>query len=228
MTAQFTIADGALRVRLAPDEYATAGDDASVVGEALRLARAGQVSIEGFSRQALAGLHFRIGINGRTAAGAVRRIQISAGGSTTIDAGAEVSIFPTENALAEVMRCIPRRPDFGQEDRVHLRLSWEAASAIAHDPVGPSAQYAQMLVGWNELPEAVSSVLGQVTCEAAITINSPVGMAVQRWISGDSGWLSLGIVGQDVVLAPSTQDDLARALTRDLTAAVDSMLAGAR
>lgn len=228
MTDRFKVIDGALRLRLNPEEFADVAQEASAVGEAVRLARGGLVMIEAVTRRSEVGLHLCIGLNGGTAAAVIQRARITAEGSTQVDPGAEVSIFPVDAVLAEILRCVPSRPDFAPEDHVEHRVPWEAAAAIARDNESPEAQYAMALVGWGELPEAVASVLGSVTCEVAVTMTSSQGTALRRWISGDSGWLGMGFAGQELVLEPSTRADMTRALTRDLAQAVDSMLEGAR
>lgn len=128
--------------------------------------------------------------------------------------------FAVTSVAEEVLRLLPARPDFCGPDSSPIQIPWEALGAFATAPDGVAASYVRAMMRWADLPECLSSVQRSVTAEFFVTTDGPAGGVARWWVSGDSGWVGLGLEGGQLAMVPSSLEDIRQALLIDLVGAI--------
>lgn len=158
-------------------------------------------------------------IRGWTAHESAQRLRMPPTGSPSVRSTAERSL-PSTTVLDEVLRLVPPRPAFNPCDSRAVRLPWEALTMFALEPDGVPASYVRTMMRWATVPEPLASLLPSVVAEFLVLTTSSTGRIARWWVSGDAGWVGLGLDAGEVVLVPSSLEDIARSLASDLAAAV--------
>jgi len=130
------------------------------------------------------------------------------------------SVFSSSEILERILSVMPPRPNFADGDRAPIRAPWEALAAFANAPDGVAASCVRDMLDWDPVPECLVSIQQSVHAEFTVMITAGGVTSLRWWISGDAGWVALGMEGGEVLLLPSTEDDCALAVCDDLAAAL--------
>ena len=133
--------------------------------------------------------------------------------------------LPTTSVVEEVLQLVPPRPPFRGRDLSPVKVPWESLSAFALRPNGVAASYVRTMLRWAEVPECLISIQQSVGAEFMVTTSGPRGVSARWWVSGDAGWVGLGLEAGEVVMAPSSLDDIREALLVDLVEALTATAA---
>lgn len=124
-----------------------------------------------------------------------------------------------EGVVDEAMRLLPPRRGFAVEDTAEVRVPWELLAAVARGSDSAAASHAMTILGWDDVPECVASLLAAVDAEFLVVANGLESLTTRWWVSGDAGWVGLGLTKGEVRLVPSSPEDIRRALIVDVAAA---------
>lgn len=130
--------------------------------------------------------------------------------------------FPTTSVIDEVLAGLPSRSDFQACAAFRVDAAWEAVSAFAAAPAGVAASYAKSMLRWRSVPECVGSLQARVDAEFIVSTRSPAGATERWWVSGDSGWVGLGVKEGQISMVPSSRSDIRDALLTDLVGAISA------
>ncbi|MBZ5734974.1 hypothetical protein K8Z61_10740 [Nocardioides sp. TRM66260-LWL] len=220
----------------------TAPSDAvptDLAADAIRLVAAGAVQVQvASSRTGGPALIARLGSDGRSAGGAVRRVAPRASGGddpreAALDLlpGVELSLTWAAALAEEALRLLPPAPGWGEEaDPVQVAPEI-ADAAVTHARRGDDARLAALcrLAGWDDLPPVLGS-LRRLQGEATIVVAAP-GRPAQalRLLLGTRGWVELGLAAPtDVVHTPVDHGALLRRLAAALAPALVDAAGGPR
>lgn len=199
--------ESAVRVaRTGPSHVADQG--AVVVDDALleaALLRAPILEIE------LATSHGQLGLLGvirsdlTSASTVVRRVTTTPGGgprATSLLEGIEVSAFPLDRLMDEVMRLVPDPGDVVTvaPAAIPMELSVALGAALRRgDREMVAAICADLRLG--EAPEIVRSLVHSLTGSCAVTIRGAVEgpVSVGSWMLADCGWVEVAVDEEDIV-----------------------------
>lgn len=163
----------------------------------------------------------QIDVLGRTATEVALRVRTRPAGPPRVGSATKRS-FPTTSVVDQVLDLVPPRPDFRACDSEAINAAWEAISVFAHAPDGVAASYAKSMLRWDAVPEAVSSLQHSIAAEFLVITESPAGEVVRWWVTGDGGWVGVGLSGGRVSIVPSSLADIRYALLADLVDAVST------
>jgi hypothetical protein len=137
--------------------------------------------------------------------------------------GLEVSAFPAEHLVGEILRLIPVAAGPVDPASEPVRIPWEAAAAITAE-AGSTTHFVYRSIVPRSMDNVLRPLMGQISAEAAIVLTGAVGVIVRRWLRGGSGWVGAAVEAGDLVLVPLGRSEMRRALISDVARFVDSYL----
>lgn len=174
--------------------------------------------IDALARDGSSAQLVRIEVRDRVAHASRRILHVEADGPHEVGTP-ELGSFPSVGVVAQLLRFLPQRPEFADDDSQEIRAPWEALSAFALAPEGTTAAYVKSMLRWATVPEPLLSLRDSVSAEFLVTTACGGPVTTRWWVSGDAGWVGLGLEHGEVLMVPSTRDDIARALSHDVAAA---------
>jgi hypothetical protein len=175
-----------------------------------------------------------VGSDGRTAGAAIRVVALPDAASLEAAPvpGVELSVFPAERLVQEVLRTFP--PDgmamplaAGEPDEVALpqNLAVTLSRALQQGDDKLARTIARQC-GWDDVPDLMQAVGEDVRASAAVTI-SVAGSAtvqLQRWLQCRLGWVEIGLHDGEAVSRLRTREQIQQTLVTALTGAFDFLL----
>ena len=249
--------DGGLRVRLDEGGWAACVTGLDVQGPLRPAQPAADLAIEPALRQAVTlalggpalvqlttaargrGLAASIGCNGHRAAGAARVVLPAgvAGDDPVAVPGVEVSAFPPEGIVAELLRLVPpdragSKPPPVRTDPVVLphALALMLSRALRDDDQ-PLVRELVAASGWVDVPEVIARLADGVTANATAVFrgparHSPAGTPRSRqWLQCALGWVELTVAGGEVTHRLVDRAGIAATMVEEVTIALERSLA---
>lgn len=175
-----------------------------------------------------------LGCDGRAGAGAVRVVALPSPGSIEASPvpGVELSGFPAERLVAEVLRTFP--PDGvvlpladGEPEVVALpqNLAVTLSRALQQGDDQVAAGIARQC-GWPSVPDLMQAVSEDVRASAAVTLSvaGSSTVQVQRWLQCRLGWVEIALSEGDSVSRLRTREQVQQTLVTSLTGAFDFLV----
>jgi len=245
--------DGALRVRLDEDGWAACATGFDVPGPLRPAQPPADRAIEPALRQAVTvaltgpalvqlktaargrGLVASIGCNGQSAAGAARVVLPAgvAGDDPTAVPGVEVSAFPPDRIVAELLRLVPpdragSKPQPVRTEPVVLPHTVALMlSRALRDDDQPLVRELVAASGWVDVPEVIARLADGVTANATAVFRGHAAgpPRTRQWLQCALGWVELTVAGGEVTHRLVDRAGVAATLVEELTIALERSLA---
>jgi hypothetical protein len=206
--------------------FLSGGSSESGVLDEVRRLLGGQSSMlraEVVSRLDGRGLHARLALGTKSGAGVVERIDARDTGRPMVAEGLEVSVFPAERLVGEILRLIPVPAGSADPASEPVRVPWEVAAAIAAEG-GSATRFIYRSMVARGADNVLRPLMGQISAEAAIALTGAVSVIARRWLRGGSGWVGAAVEAGELVLVPLGRSEMRRALISDVARLIDSYL----